>query len=49
MGEAGKISRVLSPMFGSMITFASLEESGGTASGQMTAGQMKRIWEALEP
>ena len=49
MGEAGKISRILSPMFGSMVTFASLEASGGTAPGQMTVGQMRKIWEVLEP
>lgn len=49
MGEEGKISRILSPMFGSMVTFASLEESGSTAPGQMSVGQMRKMWEALEP
>jgi 3-dehydroquinate dehydratase type I len=49
MGEAGKISRVLSPMFGSIMAFASLEGSGKTAPGQMTAAQMKQAWEAMKP
>jgi 3-dehydroquinate dehydratase len=36
-------------MFGSIMAFASLEGSGKTAPGQMTAAQMKQAWEAMKP
>ena len=35
MGEHGKVSRLLSPMFGAFFTFASLELGSETAAGQM--------------
>jgi 3-dehydroquinate dehydratase type I len=47
MGELGKISRLLSPLFGSFFTFASLEKGGETASGQMTIQEMKAVYQLL--
>jgi 3-dehydroquinate dehydratase type I len=41
MGENGRISRLLSPMFGAFFTFASLEEGNETAKGQMTIEQIR--------
>jgi len=47
MGELGKISRLLSPLFGGFFTFASLEKGGETASGQLTIQEMRVAYEAL--
>jgi 3-dehydroquinate dehydratase type I len=47
MGELGKISRLLSPLFGGFFTFASLEQGRETASGQMTIQEMKAAYELL--
>ena len=51
MGEAGMISRVLAKKFGAFLTFASLEPGGGTAPGQISIHDMKRLyrWDALNP
>ncbi|HSV13915.1 MAG TPA: shikimate dehydrogenase, partial [Tepidisphaeraceae bacterium] len=50
MGEAGLISRVLAKKFGAFLTFASLDASGGTASGQIPVADMKRLyrWDAID-
>jgi 3-dehydroquinate dehydratase type I len=47
MGELGKVSRLLSPLFGGFFTFASLEQGSETASGQMTIQEMKAAYELL--
>jgi 3-dehydroquinate dehydratase type I len=47
MGEAGKVSRLLSPMFGAFFTFASLETGNETAAGQMTIGEMRVAYQLL--
>ncbi len=47
MGELGRMSRLLSPVFGSFFTFASLERSGETAPGQMTMQEMRTAYEIL--
>jgi 3-dehydroquinate dehydratase type I len=47
MGELGKISRLLSPMFGGFFTFASLERGSETASGQMDIHEMKAAYGLL--
>jgi 3-dehydroquinate dehydratase/shikimate dehydrogenase len=47
MGELGKISRLLSPLFGGFFTFASLEHASETASGQLTIQEMKATYELL--
>jgi 3-dehydroquinate dehydratase/shikimate dehydrogenase len=49
MGEAGLISRILAKKFGAFLTFASLEPGGGTAPGQISIHDMKRLyrWDAM--
>lgn len=47
MGELGKISRLLSPLFGAFFTFASLERGNETASGQLTIQEMKAAYKLL--
>lgn len=47
MGELGKVSRLLSPLFGGFFTFASLERGSETAPGQMTIQEMKASYELL--
>jgi 3-dehydroquinate dehydratase/shikimate dehydrogenase len=51
MGEAGLISRVLAKKFGAFLTFASLGEGAGTAPGQVSIDDMKRLyrWDAINP
>jgi len=44
MGPAGQISRVLPRKMGGLVTFASLDESSGTAPGQVTLAQMKELY-----
>ncbi len=47
MGEQGKVSRLLSPMFGAFFTFASLEQGSETAAGQMTIQEMRATYNLL--
>jgi len=47
MGEHGKISRLLSPVFGGFFAFASLERGSETASGQMTIQEMESVYKVL--
>jgi len=47
MGELGKISRLLSPLFGGFFTFASLERGSETAAGQMTIQEMQAAYKLL--
>jgi 3-dehydroquinate dehydratase type I len=47
MGEHGKISRLLSPVFGGFFTFASLERGSETAAGQMTIQEMQTVYNVL--
>jgi len=47
MGELGKPSRLLSPVFGAFFTLASLESGRKTASGQLTIQEMRSAYEAL--
>jgi 3-dehydroquinate dehydratase type I len=47
MGELGKHSRLVSPVFGAFITFASLDEKRKTAKGQLTIQEMNSAYEAL--
>jgi 3-dehydroquinate dehydratase/shikimate dehydrogenase len=51
MGEAGLISRVLAKKFGAFLSFAALESGGGTAPGQVSVRDMKRVyrWDAIRP
>jgi 3-dehydroquinate dehydratase type I len=47
MGEHGKVSRLLSPMFGAFFTFASLENGSETAAGQMSIDEMRTAYGLL--
>jgi 3-dehydroquinate dehydratase/shikimate dehydrogenase len=49
MGEAGLISRVLAKKFNAFLTFTSLGKSDGTAPGQVSIDDMKRLyrWDAI--
>jgi 3-dehydroquinate dehydratase type I len=47
MGEQGKISRLLSPLFGAFFTFAALERGSETAPGQMTITEMQEEYKHL--
>ena len=47
MGELGKTSRLLSPLFGGFFTFASLKKGEETAAGQMSIQEMKTAYELL--
>ena len=49
MGETGLPSRVLAKKFGALLTFAGLEDSSGTAPGQVGVRTMKSLyrWDAI--
>jgi 3-dehydroquinate dehydratase / shikimate dehydrogenase len=49
MGEAGIISRLLAKKFGAFLSYTALESGGGTAPGQISIGDMKRLyrWDAI--
>jgi 3-dehydroquinate dehydratase/shikimate dehydrogenase len=51
MGEAGLLSRVLAKKFGGFLTFASLEKDSGTAPGQVSIHDMKKLyrWDSIGP
>ena len=48
MGTAGQISRVLCPLAGGCFTYASVEEGKESAEGQVTVGELRRIYGILE-
>ena len=47
MGEFGKTSRLLSPVFGAFFTFACLDKKRKTAKGQLTIQEMKQAYRTL--
>ncbi len=47
MGSVGRISRVLSPLFGSAFIYASTAKGSEAAAGQFTVAEMKSIYEQL--
>jgi 3-dehydroquinate dehydratase type I len=47
MGEHGKISRLLSPVFGAFFTFASLRHGSETAPGQITIAEMRQAYSVI--
>lgn len=44
MGEAGRVSRLLSPLAGGYFTYASLAKGKESASGQITVKEMREIY-----
>jgi 3-dehydroquinate dehydratase type I len=47
MGEQGRISRLLSPIFGAFFTFAALEQGSETAPGQISINEMRTAYSLL--
>jgi 3-dehydroquinate dehydratase-1 len=43
MGDAGKISRVVAPLLGAYLTYASLRKGKESAPGQLSFEEVKRI------
>lgn len=48
MGEKGRVSRLMAPLLGSFLTFASLEEGDASAPGQFTVGEMREFLKKFE-
>ncbi len=48
MGEKGRISRIIAPLLGSYLSYASLERGAESAPGQMTVEEMKHVLEILD-
>lgn len=48
MGHLGRISRVLSPLYGGFFTFASLKPGSETANGQLSIQELKNLYNLLE-
>ncbi len=44
MGEAGKISRIACPLYGSFFTIASLDRGSETAPGQLTVEDLRTVY-----
>jgi 3-dehydroquinate dehydratase type I len=48
MGEKGKISRIMAPLLGSAISYASLEPEEASAPGQLTIHELREINRIME-
>ena len=48
MGEKGRISRIMAPLLGSVISYAPLEPEEASAPGQLTARRMREILRVLQ-
>ena len=48
MGKPGKISRIMAPLLGSFISYASLEPEEASAPGQLTIQQMRLICRIMD-
>jgi 3-dehydroquinate dehydratase/shikimate dehydrogenase len=48
MGEAGKWTRILGPLHGAFLTYASLESGSETAPGQISAVDMRDVYRVKE-
>ena len=48
MGAKGKMSRIFSPILGAAWTYASLDRKRVAAPGQLTALELREIWERLK-
>jgi 3-dehydroquinate dehydratase type I len=47
MGKAGRLSRVLCPLAGGYFTFAALAAGKESAAGQLTAGELRAIYDMI--
>lgn len=48
MGDKGRLSRIMSPYCGSLMSYAVLDAREATAPGQMTIDEMQKIFDLLE-
>jgi 3-dehydroquinate dehydratase type I len=48
MGKEGKMSRIFAPLLGAVWTYASLNKTRAAAPGQLTAMEMRDLWERLK-
>ncbi|MCC4770534.1 type I 3-dehydroquinate dehydratase [Methanosarcina sp. DH2] len=48
MGEQGKHTRVIAPLYGSVLTYASMEKDSAAAPGQLPVDEVKKIMEMLK-
>ena len=48
MGQKGIITRVLGPVYGGYLAFASLDRGKASAPGQLSAGELRRTWQLLQ-
>jgi 3-dehydroquinate dehydratase-1 len=49
MGEQGKISRIMAPLLGSLLSYASFDKGAESALGQLTVAEMRQIYQILQP
>ena len=47
MGPVGALSRVLSPLSGGYLTYASIDEASGSAPGQMSVEALRKIYRMI--
>jgi len=47
MGPAGALSRILSPLAGGYLTYASMNDGGGSAPGQLSVELLRRIYRTM--
>lgn len=48
MGSQGKHTRVVAPLYGSVLTYASIESDTAAAPGQLPVGELKKMMEMLK-
>jgi 3-dehydroquinate dehydratase-1 len=48
MGKFGKHTRAIAPLYGSVLTYASVEISMSSAPGQLPVDELKKVMELLE-
>ena len=48
MGALGKNTRILTPLFGSCLSYCTINTNESSAPGQMTCGEMKHIYSLLQ-
>ena len=48
MGDLGLVSRILCPLVGGDFTYASIERGKESAAGQMTAGELRKLYEMVQ-
>jgi 3-dehydroquinate dehydratase-1 len=48
MGKLGEHTRVIAPLYGSVLTYASIKDTASSAPGQLPVDELKKIMELLE-